>query len=55
MSLFDDWCGISNSTDGWKRLFKLSEKSGGRAKVERKLTKTVRSHYDSLDRIADDV
>jgi hypothetical protein len=55
MSFFDDWCGIANNIDGQKRLLKLSEKSGGRAKVEQQLIETVRSHYDSLDRIADDV
>jgi hypothetical protein len=55
MSLFDEWCGTANIASGKKRLAKLSEKSGGRAKVEQQLTDTVRSHYDSLEQIADDV
>jgi hypothetical protein len=55
MSLFDEWCRIASTEDRRKRLLRLAEKSGGRTKVDRQLIKTLRSHYDSLDRIADDV
>ena len=55
MSLFDEWCSIASDEDRRKRLLKLAERSGGRAKIHRRLVQTVRSHYDSLDQIADDV
>jgi hypothetical protein len=55
MSLFDDWCDKDETKDKKKKLWKLTEKDGGRAKIKAKLVKTVRSHYDSLERIAADI
>jgi hypothetical protein len=55
MSLFDEWCSIASDEDRRKRLLKLAEKSGGRATIDRRLIRAVRSHYDRLDRIANDV
>jgi hypothetical protein len=55
MALFDDWCKRSREENGRKRLWKFTEKANGRITVKDRLCETVRSHYDSLDRIADDV
>jgi hypothetical protein len=55
MPLFDDWCDNSTQTDNKKSLWKLTEKATGRAAVKAQLAVTVRSHYDSLERIASDV
>jgi Cap4 SAVED domain len=55
MPLFDDWCENDEEEDKKKRLWKLTEKDDGRATIVEGLAETVRSHYDSLDRIADDV
>jgi hypothetical protein len=55
MALFDDWCKISREEENRKRLWKLTEKNDGRDTIKALLCKTVRSHYDSLDRIADEV
>jgi hypothetical protein len=55
MPLFDDWCENEEEEDKKKRLWKLIEKDDGRATIVEGLAETVRSHYDSLDRIADDV
>ena len=41
--------------DKKKRFWKLTEKTGGREKIHKALAVRIRSHYDSLKRIADDV
>ena len=55
MPLFDDWCDSNDQRTGKKSLWKLTEKSKGRATIKARLAETVRSHYDSLERIADTV
>lgn len=55
MALYDDWCDNNDQKDGKKSLWKLTEKSKGRTKVIARLAKTVRSHYDAFERIAEDV
>ena len=55
MPLFDDWCDSDEEANQKKRLWKLTEKDEGRSAILDDLAETVRSHYDSLDRIADDV
>jgi hypothetical protein len=55
MPLFDDWCKNDDQITGKKRFWKLAEKAGGRRAIKAQLVITVRSHYDSLDRIAEDV
>jgi hypothetical protein len=55
MSLFDDWCDNEEEEDEKKRLWKLTEKGNGREAIIDSLAETIRSHYDSLERIADDV
>lgn len=55
MALFDVWCEFTESKDKRKRLWTLAEKDGGRDEIEEELVHTVRSHYDRLERIAEDV
>ena len=55
MPLFDDWCENDEEEENKKRLWKLTEKDDGREAVIAGLVNTVRSHYDLLERIADDV
>ena len=55
MPLFGDWCENDEEEDKKKRLWKLTEKDDGRGAIAGQLAETVRSHYDSLERIADDV
>jgi len=55
MALFDDWCQSSREETKQKRLWKFTEKHKGRNAIKAQLCTTVRSHYDFLDRIADDI
>jgi hypothetical protein len=55
MPLFADWCEHTSDDSGLKRLFKYTEKAGGRAAVSATLPKVMRSHYDDTARIAADV
>jgi hypothetical protein len=55
MPLFRNWCKNDQKRDENKRLWKLTEKADGRETILAQLAETVRSHYDSLERIADDV
>jgi HamA len=54
MMLFDDWCINDEEKSGKKRYWKLTERAGGRCAINEHLASTIRSHYDSLDRIAAD-
>ena len=55
MPLFDDWCENDEKEENKKRFWKLTEKTNGREAIVADLAKRVRSHYDSLERIANDV
>lgn len=55
MPLFDDWCENEEKNDGKKRFSKLTEKDDGRDSIAEDLAETIRSHYDTLERIAADV
>lgn len=55
MPLFDDWCDNDEERERKKRLWKLTEKAEGREAIQSELAVKVRSHYDSLERIAMDV
>jgi hypothetical protein len=55
VALFDDWCTWVRDENREKRLWRLAEKKKKRAEIRNRLVETVRSHYDDLDRIADDV
>ena len=54
-ALFEEWCECSREESKRKRLLKFTEKNDGRDAIKAQLCETVRSHYDVLDRIADDV
>ncbi len=55
MGLFGDWCGKNQSKNNRKYFWILAEKGGGRDAIRGRLAETMRSHYERLDRIADDV
>jgi hypothetical protein len=55
VGLFDVWCGKDKSKDKQKHFLTLVEKDGGRDAIRDRLAETMRSHYELLDRIADDV
>ena len=53
--MFDNWCDIKKCERGNKQLCKLREKPDGREAIRDDLVERVRSHYDTLEQIADDV
>lgn len=55
MSLYKKWCDATKEKDKRKHYWTYKEKDGGRDKIRDDLVKTMRSHYDRLERIADDV
>ena len=55
MGLFDDWCAQQEDEEAQKHFWMLVEKAGGRDAIRARLAETMRSHYERLDRIADDV
>jgi hypothetical protein len=55
VALFDTWCESNEEENARKYYWLLSEKKGGREAIRKSLAKTMRSHYDRLERIADDV
>ncbi|MBP2277001.1 Hachiman antiphage defense system protein HamA [Sphingomonas sp. PL20] len=55
MGLLEDWCDKEGTKDDRKRYLTFVEKEDGREAIRDTLAETMRSHYDRLDRIADDV
>lgn len=55
MGLYKDWCAGKKEKTKRKRYWTYSEKLGGRAAIRDDLAETIRSHYDRLERIAEDV
>lgn len=55
MVLYKKWCDATKEQDKRKRYWTYVEKDGGRDEIRDNLAETMRSHYDRLDRIADDV
>ena len=55
MALFEPWCRCERTDTGNKHLPKYTEKVGGRAKIKAQLPPVLRSHYDDVDRIVEDV
>lgn len=55
MPLYEEWCEPRREKHGRKRFIAFVEKADGRRKIEGILAETMRSHYDRLERIADDV
>jgi hypothetical protein len=55
MPLFADWCQCTRAETGQKRLLKYTEKADGRSAISATLPQVMRSHYDDVARIAQDV
>ncbi|MBB2793633.1 UNVERIFIED_ORG: hypothetical protein GGD58_002492 [Rhizobium pisi] len=55
MGLYDRWCEAARKKDKRKRYWTFVEKEGGREAISSGLAETVRSHYDRLENIAEDV
>ncbi len=55
MVLYKKWCDTTKETTERKRYWTLVEKADGRHEIRDSLAETMRSHYDRLERIADDV
>lgn len=53
--LYKKWCDSTKDKDKRKRYWTYVEKDGGRDEIRDDLAETMRSHYDRLERIADDV
>lgn len=53
--LYEPWCECDRAGEPQKRLWKLTERAGGRTAVEANLTHVIRSHYDDAARVAEDV
>ena len=55
MALYEKWCKATKAEAVRKRYWTYVEKAGGRDRIRNELTEAMRSHYDQLERIADDV
>lgn len=55
MELYETWCESTKEKDKRKHYWTYVEKEGGRDEIFDKLAETIRSHYDRLERIAEDV
>jgi hypothetical protein len=55
VGLYKKWCEATKEKDKRKRYWTYVEKDGGRDEIRDDLAETMRSHYDRLERIADDV
>jgi hypothetical protein len=55
MVLYRKWCNANKTTDKRKRYWTYIERDGGRDEIRKALAEKIRSHYERLERIADDV
>jgi hypothetical protein len=55
VGLYKKWCDGTKEKDKRKHYWTYVEKNGGRDEIRDDLAETIRSHYDRLERIADDV
>jgi len=55
VGLYEKWCDATKEKDKRKRYWTYVEKDGGRDEIRDQLAETIRSHYDRLERIAEDV
>lgn len=55
MALYERWCDSTKERDKRKHYWTYVEKDGGRDEISNDLVHKVRSHYDRLERIAEDV
>jgi hypothetical protein len=55
VELYKKWCDATKENNKRKRYWTYVEKAGGRDSIREALGETIRSHYDRLERLADDV
>lgn len=55
VELYKRWCKSTKEKDKRKHYWTYVEKDGGRDEIRDDLAETIRSHYDRLERIAEDV
>ncbi|MGO4609928.1 DUF1837 domain-containing protein [Variovorax sp. 2RAF20] len=55
MGLYARWCEPTKEEDERKRYWTYVESDGGRDEIREDLAEIIRSHYDRLERIAEDV
>ena len=55
MGIYKRWCRASRKRDKRKHYWTFVEKDGGRDDVRDDMAETIRSHYDRLEHIAEDV
>ena len=55
MALYKKWCVGTKEKNQRKEYWTFVEKAGGRDQVRDMLAETIRSHYERLERIAEDV
>jgi hypothetical protein len=55
VAFYERWCEPTKEIDKRKHYWTYVEKVGGRDEIRNDLAKTIRSHYDRLERIAEDV
>jgi hypothetical protein len=55
VGLYERWCESTKEKDKRKHYWTYVEKDGGRDEISDDLAETIRSHYDRLERIAEDV
>jgi Cap4 SAVED domain len=53
--LFKKWCNATKAENKRKRYWIYIERDGGRDEIREALAEKIRSHYERLERIADDV
>ena len=53
--LYEPWCDRESTGDNQKQLWKFTEREGGRAAIEGDLPDCIRSHYDDMERIAEEI
>lgn len=53
--LYEPWCDKESTGDSQKQLWKFIERPGGRAAIEGDLPDCIRSHYDDMERIAEEI
>jgi hypothetical protein len=55
VGLYKKWCDATRGKDKRQRYWTYVEKDGGRDEIRDDLAGAIRSHYDRLERIAEDV
>lgn len=55
MGLYERWCEATREANRRRYYWTYVEKEGGRSEIKKDLAEIVRSHYDRLERIAEDV